>query len=55
MPFVINSSLKFKIVVLWCHAFQILNLEADLKTKVNHTLINVGLIFTTYKDLFSFT
>lgn len=55
MSFVINSSLKFKIVVLWCRAFQILNLDADLKPKVNHTLINVGFIFTTYKDLFSFT
>lgn len=55
MLFVINSSLKFKIIILWCHASQILNLDADLKTKINSTLINAHLTFTTYKDLFSFT
>lgn len=55
MPFVVNSSLKFKTIILWCRAFQILNLSADFKPKINYTLINVALIFTTYKDLFSFT
>lgn len=39
MPFVINSSLKFKIIILWFRAFQILNLDADLKTKIDCILM----------------
>lgn len=39
MPFVINSSLKFKIIILWFCAFQILNLDADLKTKIDCILM----------------
>lgn len=47
MPFLINRSLKFKIIILWWCAFQILNLNADFKPKINSTLIIVALIFTT--------
>lgn len=47
-PFVTNNWLKFEIII--CNALEILNLHADLETKINYMLINMVITLDTSQD-----